>query len=89
MKKKESLVRVICNILTKRVLALCLLSFVFPVLAQQPYTLRPLKGKNLEGTLVPVEKRGEWGYADERGRTVIKTIFSDVKPFEDTISVMV
>ena len=87
MKKKESFVGLLCNILIKGMLALFLLVFTLPADAQnKPYTLRPLKGKSLEGVLTPTERRGMWGYADERGRTVIKTIFTDAKPFEDTLA---
>ena len=77
MKRIENLVGDLCDILAKGVLVLCLLIFVLPVSGQtQPYELRPLKGKSLEGTINPIEKRGVWGYADERGAEAVCFRFS-------------
>ena len=56
------------------------------VVNAQSYELRPLKGRNLEGRLVPTQKRGNWGYADEKGKLVVKAIFAEAEEFADTLA---
>ena len=65
---------------------LLLLLFVCQGVEAQSYELRPLKGRNLEGRLVPTERRGNWGYADEKGKVVVKAIFAEAEEFVDTLA---
>ena len=58
---------------------LCALAFSVNVNAQKIPTLKPLK--DLPGTLMPVEKKGRWGYADQKGKTVIKPVFEVAEGF--------
>ena len=54
----------------------------------QDWSLRELKGKYLQGELTPMEKRGRWGFADDKQRMVIKNIFEAVIPFEDSLAMV-
>lgn len=52
--------------------------------AQKIPALKPLK--ELPGTLIPFEKKGEWGYADQKGKTVIKAVFDAAEEFHPVTS---
>lgn len=45
--------------------------------------LRQLNQKDLEVPINPMEKNGKWGFADEKGKFIIKPVFSSVKPFSN------
>ena len=47
--------------------------------AQKIPTLKPLK--EVPEVLLPFEKKGHWGYADQKGKTVIKTVFDAAEGF--------
>ena len=57
----------------------CALALSANLNAQKIPTLKPLK--ELPGTLMPVEKKGRWGYADQKGKTVIKPVFEVAEGF--------
>lgn len=57
----------------------CALALSANLNAQKIPTLKPLK--ELPGTLMPVEKKGRWGYADQKGKTVIKAVFEVAEGF--------
>ena len=48
--------------------------------------LKQLKQKDLETKIVPAENKGKWGFADEKGKFVIKPVFTEVTPFENQLS---
>lgn len=55
--------------------------------------LKPLKEKYLMGTLVPVEKKGMWGYGlisedGKKTKVVIKEIFEEVRSFNGNIAIV-
>ena len=47
----------------------------------QPPKLKELKGDKLEGNILPAEKKGVWGYIDEKGSFFIKPVFEKAFPF--------
>ena len=47
----------------------------------QPPKLKELKGDKLEGNILPAEKKGVWGYIDEKGSFLIKPVFEKAFPF--------
>ena len=50
--------------------------------------LKPLKEKDMSKTIVPLEKKGEWGFADEEGKFVIKPVFDEVRNFSNGIALV-
>ena len=47
--------------------------------AQDIPKLKPLK--DIEGALTPAEKKGQWGYVNEKGKFVINAVFDEARPF--------
>ena len=45
--------------------------------------LKPVK--NLEDALVPTAKKDKWGYANERGKMIIKAVFDEAEPFMEVV----
>ena len=70
----------------RRVLMCCAVLLCAAQSFAQSYELRPLKGKRLEGEITPIERRGLWGYANEKDKIVIKAIFSQVEPFVEGVA---
>jgi len=63
-------------------LTLCALIAPAVILSAQLYPdMDLLSKKNQEGPLYPLEKKGLWGYADEKGKFVIKPLFDKVDQF--------
>lgn len=44
--------------------------------------LKPLKEKKLGTEIHPAEKKGKWGFADEKGHFLIKPLFDRTEDFE-------
>ena len=68
-------------------LAAFALSFLTSVnsIAQDSFpSLRPLRDKALSGPLYPAEKKGKWGFKDEKGHFVIKANFDYAFDFVET-----
>ncbi len=63
---------------------ICTLALSANLNAQKIPTLKPLK--ELPGALFPFEKKGEWGYVDEKGKTVIKAMFEAAEEFHPVTS---
>lgn len=55
------------------------LSLPAQLIAQKIPVLKPLK--EVPEVLMPFEKKGHWGYADQKGKTVIKTVFDAAEGF--------
>ena len=65
-----------------------ILVFVFMTLmgyAQDYPKLKPLKEDNLEGKLIPYERKGKYGYKNLEGRVVIRAIFDKAEPFDSIV----
>lgn len=55
--------------------------------------LKPLKEKNLIGTLIPVEKKGKWGYGivaedGKKPKVVVKEFFGEAHEFVDSVAIV-
>lgn len=50
--------------------------------AQDLSKLKELKGDKLEGVLYPFQKKGYYGFENEKGQTVIRPVFDAVKDFD-------
>lgn len=61
---------------------------VYPAQSEQVKIpkLKQLKQKELEKEIFPAESKGKWGFADEKGKFVIKPVFTQVTPFESQLS---
>ena len=59
---------------------LCSLVLSTSLQAQKIPTLKPLK-ELPEATLTPTQKKEHWGYADPKGKMVIKAVFDAAEPF--------
>ena len=53
--------------------------------AQDYPKLKPLKEDNLEGKLIPYERKGKYGYKNLEGRVVIRAIFDKAEPFDSIV----
>lgn len=60
---------------------ICALMLPVFAAAQKIPVLKPLK--ELPESLSPLEKKGMWGFADAKGKFVIKPVFDEVCPFRD------
>ncbi|MBQ2103160.1 MAG: WG repeat-containing protein [Bacteroidales bacterium] len=62
----------------------CLLSgvFVLSAFAQKVPTMRPISEKKIHVRIAPLEKRGKWGYADEKEHFLIRPVFDHAEPFQ-------
>lgn len=50
--------------------------------AQSLPKLKPLKEKQLLEVISPLEKKGKWGFANTKGKFIIKNVFDAVAPFD-------
>lgn len=50
--------------------------------------LKALKDKDMAKHLSPLEKKGEWGFADENGKFVIKPVFTEAKSFMNGVALV-
>ena len=55
--------------------------------AQQP-KLKELKGDELFGDIYPAEKKGKWGYINEKGKFIIKPIFDEALNYSDGYAII-
>lgn len=55
--------------------------------AQQP-KLKELKGDDLFGDIYPAEKKGKWGYINEKGKFIIKPIFDEALNYSDGYAII-
>ena len=55
--------------------------------AQQP-KLKELKGNDLFGIIYPAEKKGKWGYINEKGKFIIKPIFDEALNYSDGYAIV-
>lgn len=53
--------------------------------AQDYPKLKPLKEDNLEGKLIPYERKGKYGYKNLEGRVVIRAVFDKAEPFDSIV----
>ncbi len=60
---------------------------VLPSFSQSP-KLKPLKEQDLLETIMPMEKKGEWGYANDKGKFIIKHVFSEARPFNKGVAIV-
>lgn len=80
----------------KKVLLAIISVFLFSSLHAQNKDLpklKPLKEKYLVGTLVPVEKKGKWGYGimnegDKKPKVVIKELFEEARGFVNNVAII-
>ena len=67
----------------KKTFACLLLSLlVFSAGAQKIPTMRPISEKKIHVKIAPLEKRGRWGYADEKGHFLIRPVFDHAEDFQ-------
>jgi len=62
----------------------CLIAVSANVFAQKLPELKPVK--DLETEITPTAKKDKWGYANEKGRFVIKAVFDEAMPFAPVTS---
>ena len=62
-------------------LLLCSLALAVNLQAQKIPTLKPFKTLP-EAELTPTQKKDHWGYADPKGKMVIKAVFDAAEPFK-------
>ena len=75
MKHRVSISELLKPFFRVLLLCLCYSSLAF---AQLP-KLKELKGKDLYGDIFPAEKKGKWGYINEKGKFIIKPIFEEAQ----------
>lgn len=69
----------------KKLTSLIALCIACQLASAQIPQIKPLEGKNLEKAkagLVPMEKKGKWGFADNEGKFVVKPVFDSATPFD-------
>ena len=66
----------------KIIITIILFSFITNISSQSVPELKPIDEKHLFEPKYPKEKKGKWGYANEKGKFVIKPIFDNVDVYK-------
>lgn len=67
----------------KTILLLTLSVIALSAAAQDVPRLRPIREKQLHETIFPTQRKEKWGYANEKGKFLIKAIFEQADFFRD------
>lgn len=67
----------------KTILLLTLSLIALSAAAQDLPRLRPIKEKQLHETIFPTQRKEKWGYANEKGKFLIKAVFDEADFFRD------
>ncbi|MBR1870004.1 MAG: WG repeat-containing protein, partial [Bacteroidales bacterium] len=66
----------------KKIIATIAFLFAAAMLFAQDYpVLKPISEKKMSEPVMPLEKKDKWGFADEKGRFIIKAVFEEAEPF--------
>jgi hypothetical protein len=73
---------------TKQVISIVLLCLITSFLYAQQPKLKELKGDDLQGTILPAEKKGKWGYVNAKGKFLIKPVFDSAMPYDNMFAIV-
>ncbi len=74
-----------------RVFCVCLLGCLASSVYSQLPKLKPLKEKYMVGNMIPIEKKGKWGYGietEKKPKEVINYVFDEARAFVDSVAIV-